>query len=131
MMGQPEKRARAPAGDWSNRGGAAHNPGWQHPERGQDTGRQPLGLERLGGRAAKKRQKTGLDQSKRNKIISGSIMIEDRTAPTVKKAKKRGGRAGACNHSLENPVRVEAGGSPREGRGAERRAATEGIARET
>ena len=49
IMGQLEKRAKAAAPDWSNRGGAAHNTGQEHPERHQDTGRRPPGLQKPGG----------------------------------------------------------------------------------
>ena len=68
MIGQPEKRARAPARDWSNQGGAAHNPGWQHPERGQDTGRQPLGLEPFGGACSQEgaKDRTGSVEEEQN-----------------------------------------------------------------
>ena len=48
MMEQPGKRAKAVAPDWSNQGGAAHNQGQEHPERDQETGRRPPGLEHPG-----------------------------------------------------------------------------------
>ena len=71
MMGQPEKRAKAPAPDWNNRGGTAHNSGWEQPEQSQDTGRRPPWTGKSGGSGAKERKNTGLDQLKRNKISSG------------------------------------------------------------